>query len=824
MRLGRLRLTNFRQHVDTDIEFDNGLTGIIGPNGAGKSTILEAIAWALYGGDTARGGKETIRFSRAKAKAPVRVELDFELATHRYRVVRELTRAELYLDGGDEPIANSATAVGEHLQRRLGMSRAEFFNTYFTGQKELTVMASLSAPERGQFLSRVLGYERLRAAQDLADVRRKELRAEIAGIRSSMADPALVRAQMAEFDARVAVARGQLADAEIERSRVQGQADALAPRWAAAQSQRDEAQRLETDLRVAESELGGLERNLERVAGELAQVTTAREALTPLALQLVPFHDIGNDLGRLRELAAHDGRRQALIEQEGALATELEELAEQRRRLETAPGLEEEVTVDLETRRRALDEVEGALEARRTEWVRDRQEAETRRHSLLTQHAELKGQRDKLVTLGEEGMCPTCQRPLGDHYREVLDLLDGQLETVTADGSYYRSRLEQLDTMPEEVATLDERRRVVQQEVGALERRLARVQMGVQQLEQLSRELGAKEARRTALAKELADIPGGYERARHASLEEDFERLASLNAQANRLNTQVEREPALRREHENLTRAHAALAARRRDLEARRTRSSMPDADFALLRDQHAAAGAALHAATLAAMNANTEAVLAQAALDRAAAAMDDLQRSGRRLDTLETEKRLHDELHRAYSDLRTDLNFAMRPELSKLASAFLSELTDARYTELELDEKYRIVVFEEGVPKPVISGGEEDLANLVLRLAISQMIAERSGQSFSLLVLDEIFGSLDDARRQSVVALLRGLHDRFEQVVLITHIEAVRDGLDQVIEVGYEESSGAATVRRSPASAAGDDPGATATALAGGGAATREE
>ena len=47
MKLHRLRLVNFRQHADTVLEFDRGLTGIIGPNGAGKTTLLEAIAWAI---------------------------------------------------------------------------------------------------------------------------------------------------------------------------------------------------------------------------------------------------------------------------------------------------------------------------------------------------------------------------------------------------------------------------------------------------------------------------------------------------------------------------------------------------------------------------------------------------------------------------------------------------------------------------------------------------------------------------------------------------------------------------------------------------------
>ena len=56
---------------------------------------------------------------------------------------------------------------------------------------------------------------------------------------------------------------------------------------------------------------------------------------------------------------------------------------------------------------------------------------------------------------------------------------------------------------------------------------------------------------------------------------------------------------------------------------------------------------------------------------------------------------------------------------------------------------------------------------------------------------------ALSSARRHGVVQLLRRLQDRFEQVILITHIESVRDELDRVILVEYDEETGASRVRQ---------------------------
>ena len=795
MRINSLRLSNFRQHTDSYITFDTGLTGIIGPNGSGKTTILEAIAWALYGQDAARGKKETIRSLSAGAGARVKVELDFDLGGHRYRVVRGLTQAELYLDGADAPVANTLTGVSEMLRRRLGMSRDEFFNTYFTGQKELDVMAAMSPSERAQFLSRVLGYERLRAAQRLVKDRARLVGAEATGLRSALPDAASVERLHAEAVARLAQASQRLLVSTASRARAQEAMELVSPRWTAAQKEREQLQESLAELRVAESEVAAYARDVERIGKELADVAAADEALQVLVEELQPLAALSEELQTLDRLARDEGRRNALLDTERALEEEVRKLRERRARIETAPSLEEEVTLELEQMRAMLELVEGELEAKRTEWVRDRQEADTKRTALREQYAEVKEQRERLVAAGEDGTCPICERALLDHYRSVLDHFDEQMVSLIADGKYFNSRIEQLEEMPADVRELDERRRATFDEVGKLERRLAKVQLAVQELTGLGRDLHAREQRFAQVRADREQIPGGYDAARHGEARRELERLKPLDARATRLATLMERRPILESERNRATSGVSAAQAKVSSLSARVSVLAFSEQAYAALRAQYESAAAELRSAELDAVSAEGEASGAQAAVTRGEQSRQDLVRARSQLEALDRERRLHDELDRAFTDLRTDLNVQLRPEIGEIASAFLADLSEARYDELELDDSYNLTVLEDGVPKPVISGGEEDIANLCLRLAISQMIAERAGQSFSLLILDEVFGSLDESRRQNVVELLRGLHDRFEQVIIITHIEQVREGLDRVISVRYDEETRSSVV-----------------------------
>jgi exonuclease SbcC len=798
VKLHSLKLTNFRQHVRTDINFESGLTGIIGPNGAGKTTILEAIAWALYGVPAIRGNRDSIRFIGAGARAPVEVELDFELGSHRYRVLRGLTSAELYLDGSDTPIANSISGVTDLLQRRLGMSLSEFFHTYFTGQKELAVMAAMTPAKRGQFLSRVLGYEKLRIAQDLTREKRNRVRAAIDGMQRGMPDPEAVLRSLAEAASRKAEAEARAHQAAHRGAVRAREMMAVEPRWEMVQRQRDQSAQLLTQITVAEEKEAALHRDSERIVRELEGVKAARSQLDSLRQSVEPLFALNVELQALNTLYREEGRRKTLLEAESALREEVTRLEERHSKIERAPAIEEEATLELETKRSELEDAQGLLEARRTEWVRDRQEAQTKREALRQQYAELKQQRDRVVSLGEDGQCPTCSRPLGGSLHTVVEHLDELMETVNVDGNYYKARVEQLEHMPEDVQQLDEKRRVLMQEVGTLERRLAKVQLAVQELGTIVRDIATKQQRLVQMQRDISRIPPGYDPLRHNEVSAEVDRLTPLEAEASRFQAMLEREPQLTLEQTRIAQEVMRVQSTLGTLRTRRAQISFTERDFNDLKAEYDRVRLELQESKVAAARAQEQVSSATTALAAAQEAAEDLKKKVAGLDVLQSERRLHEELDRAFSDLRTDLNFQLRPELSELASAFLSELTDARYTELELDDQYNIVILEDGIPKPVLSGGEEDLANLVLRLAISQMIAERAGQNFSLLILDEVFGSLDEARRFNVVELLRGLEDRFEQVILITHIEPVREGLDRVISVTYDPDHGCSVVTQS--------------------------
>jgi exonuclease SbcC len=795
VQLQRLRLVNFRQHADTELVVGLGITAIVGPNGSGKTTLLEAIAWAFYGNPAARGNRDSIRRLQAPARSQVRVEVDFALGSHEFRVGRGLYNAELYQDGQEAPIATGTQEVSARVTRLLGMTRDEFFNTYFTGQKELAVMGSLGPSERARFLSRVLGYDKLKLAQDRLRETRARRRAELAGLEQGMGDRGVLVTEMDEARARVNQAEGGVRAAEEKRDGAVELRETEGPAWTEMVELRESVLSLESELRVAERDVGEARRDFERLDKDLAEALDARTQLDAMAQELALVEPLSGELDRLEKEAQAAGRRRDLAGQAKQIA---EQIASVQARLDDVGDTDrsiERAKDQLERARNELGEAEKGEEVARTSWIRDKQDAETKRQALRDQYRELQKHRAGIVKAGRDGACPTCARVLGDEFDAVLADIDQQLEQIEMDGKYFKQRVGQLAAEPGEVVEARHRAADASRSVEKAVEEVARCEDRSAERVKTDEELRRLAARESELKQTIAELPDAYDAERHDEVRTRLRALEPVRRKGVELTVQAERAESLVRD--------AELAEKRlSDIEARhgRLRKALEDMGFSEerfveARQKYEAAEAMLRDAELELASVRGDMKAAELQLEQVERRLSDWEERASRVKTLKGDLRLHDELDRSLHELRLELNAAMRPEIAERASVFLSDLTDARYTELVLDEQYRTLVLEDGLPKSVISGGEEDVVNLVLRLAISQMVAERAGQPLSLLVLDEVFGSLDESRRDNVIELLRRLAGRFPQVVLITHIESIKDGVDRVLRVEFDPQRATAGV-----------------------------
>jgi exonuclease SbcC len=798
MELHRLRLRNFRQHAETDIRFDRGLTGIVGANGSGKSTILEAIAFALYGVSAARGSKDTIKHRGAPPRAAVSVELEFTVGAHHVRVERGLSSASGFLGASETPVATSLGGVTEWIERTLGMTRAEFFTTYFTGQKDLAVMGSMGPAERARFLSRVLGYDRLEAAQTLAREARRGLAAEASALRATMPAAETLQADCVAARQRDMAAQSALIAAEQVREAAEATESRLRATWEVAQSAWAQQEQLTQHRRALALRDESVARDVLRLEHERDAIADAVAALPALDAELSALPALREEGARLDREAAADTERQRLLGTQAHLQAQLDPMP-------SAEALRASVE--------HAQQIVTATTSQVDEWLADVEKAERRlseeeatwREQLATARAELQqarasvrpllAKRDALVSRGPDSPCSTCGVALGERYHDVLAAVTAEIEAATEQGTALSARALALEAEPEGVRDW---RRELQQDTASLHTARAAVTEAQDALREMVRRQSDRQRLEADVARVIAQIaalPVTYDAARHAIVRSELARLAPAEARRAVLADKATGQARVADALEQAQQQARAIASEQADVDARLAALGLTAEAYDGLRRDYAEAERALRAAAEAHRAATDAAARSSEALAAARRRLEETAQARERLATLDRDRLVLEELDRAMGELRADLNGALRPELADLASGLLEALTDGRYTHAEFGEDYQLTLVEDGLPKPVISGGEEDLCNLVLRLAISQMVAERSGTPFSLLILDEVTAALDEQRRANVLAMLRRLGDRFAQIVLITHDQGIRDAMDHVVRVELDVLRGVSVV-----------------------------
>ena len=145
----------------------------------------------------------------------------------------------------------------------------------------------------------------------------------------------------------------------------------------------------------------------------------------------------------------------------------------------------------------------------------------------------------------------------------------------------------------------------------------------------------------------------------------------------------------------------------------------------------------------------------------------------------------------------------AALPELEDEANALLARLTDNRMALTletqrqsrrgDVTETLEVRIADELGTRSyeLFSGGEAFRINFALRIALAKLLTSRSGAPLRSLFLDEGFGTQDAQGRERLVDAIHSIQDEFDLIMVITHIEELKEAFPLRIEVTKTEEAG---------------------------------
>lgn len=785
MRLLSIDITNFRVIRHARFQFSDSLTGIIGPNGAGKSSLIEAVAWSLYGNRVARSGKDEIKATFAPADENCEVALGFDIAGEHYRIVRRLVgrseRAEVELYCGDRSESVGSIETLNHVTSLLGLDWRGFLSSFLARQQELNALADLPPGQRREHLAGMLGIERLdKALQRVKeDGKLYQRSAEMVGQQVQEKEALSLRLkQLGEQANSLTEQRDSTAGAYRKE-----RAEFTVREAAFTEHQKNQAacSRLETELKGAVEAGEHQERSLASLKSKAVDLDKAAEELTALEAALVGFEDIKKELEtatRVRQQAAH---RADLIAQQEQFGREVKKLE-----------------ADLAGAGREADEIkaglkgipEKAAELHRESAVKleaAREDYSQARSSLKVADADIQkveAQIRSMEKIGPEAVCDRCHRRFGSDLPGIREHLQKELAALVTGREAVEFNLETLKAKGE-----------------SLKKQTVELEAQSRRQYELSVKLKALQSRQEELAKRRDDLKQQSDKltgqiAKLGEAEVDAKRFETLKQQVAELEKKQSKAQQLRgrlADRAGLDKEIAEAAERLSKLKAEAARLTKQRDDLGFDEAAFQRAQAEFNRSRESLDRTKDEAVKAATALEVVLKEQEVLEKQLVRLEKVaeeleeyRTNQYYAEKLVRLFGDFRKFTIARIRPRLAQLSSDLMLEMSDGRYSLVELDEDYNLRLMDYGQYFGIdrYSGGEKDLASLCLRLSISLALTESAGLDRSFVILDEVFGSQDEQRRDLIFQALAGLKVRFPQILLVTHLEELKHKVETLIEV----------------------------------------
>ncbi|NMB63145.1 MAG: SMC family ATPase [Chloroflexi bacterium] len=829
---------SYKEPVELSFEgFD--LACISGDNGAGKSSLLDAITWVLFG--KARRNDDGV-INNTCDMAEVIYLFEYENDLYRVQRIKPRNRSmvlEFQMRGQDEMwkilTEHNMIETQGRINETLHLDYDTFINASFFLQGKADEFTQKNSTQRKEILAGILGMDVWERYRDLTREARRALENRMRVIEGSLFEIEAELALEEQRKAALAEARDALKTLEQQRQDQQKNYDRAHKLVELIQEQRnalDELENSEVELKAREAQISlqmeerqAEEKELIAMLHEAEQVKQAFSARMKLKEQLQKMDALASHYYELQQKKA--GVEQSVAVEESRLSQELRSLDKEKNKIEqmntTLPAMEKKrnkLAEELVQFQQAAEQL-AALNKKAAMLNEQKSALQAENNTLRDQMAKLKERQEKLEQ--EKGStCPLCgQRLSVDHRQQVLaDILQEGSQAGDrhrANEKMLKTLGNQIDDLNKEMTDIQEhttRARALERELGVLESEIARFNQeidtwqkeGAKKRETITSDLQnehfARDLRKqiTGITHEMEKL--GYDAALHETYRKEEQASRTVEKKQQELLIADNRLVPLQREMKTLQtqllgieQELKTLHKKRETAEAKYQQEAGNSPNVDEIKER-------LDALIEAENQQRTEVGGAQQLLvviDQQKKRKQDIQADLRELNKEKTNFLL---LEKAFGrdGVQALLMEEALPQMQMQANDILGRLssgsmsvrfeTEREYKDKKRDDKMQVLDIlindAEGVQRPydLFSGGEAFRINFAIRLALSKVLAQRAGARLQMLVIDEGFGSQDAEGRQKLIEAINMIRPDFKKILVITHLEELKDAFQARIEV----------------------------------------
>lgn len=790
----------FKEATELSLEQFAGRIGILGNNGSGKSSLLDVILIALYGVEAVTGKKEHLR-TQGLDKDLVKLRLDFEHCGKHFIIEREFRgtnltpKASLFEVVAEIPqlLATSAKEANAYVEKILNMDYSTFVATVFCKQKELNKLSAMLPTERRAFILK------LSKVDDIDDEIKKtrELRREsekyVSMLMEEVTSKDIVVKQIEQLDKDIKTMKTEhkgsltklsnyeqkLKDAELIKKDL------------------DNKYELYNELTL---ELKDCKNNIDNTDKELARLTKEQQELTSLEsyLQQDGYVLLDKQKAMQSNLDNMDSIRPKYLEKKQMYSNLIKIKNEGTTAKSTAENLYNEAK-GLGFNKESIGILEESIS-------NIEKEIDELKHLKLTKEGEANSYKSKLDEYNNEianinnlhsnnssdngCKCPMCKQVVSQeyisivekHYKEQIAIHTNQYELILNEITKLNNSIEaSLNNLNENKNKLKKAREVENTYNNIVANYNAAKKHYTERVEEYT-SLSEK-------YKEYANIT--FDEQSYIDLKNNIKSLEDDLKKVYIAIEKIKTIPTINKNIDNCKNIKELATVTYQDIVTRGKQLNFNKEEYLKAKQDYEKAYIKFN-----------DIKEENSILLNAINAKDVTERKFL-LDKIETINKKEKEYNKHKSlvsdfavieeglkNTKDDIMSKINPLINKHFSEIFKTLLNEKYDDVELDENYNIVIFDcgESFPLSRFSGGEQDLCNLSLRLAVSKFLAEINSGSIEFIVLDEIFASLDDDKKSSLIEVLGGLNNFFKQIFIISHEDVIKSSLDCYITVKENE------------------------------------